>query len=69
MSDTAKKAPGPGFTKADLKQAKKIATGPLLGSAAGDVTAPATTTPATPAPLGSLGAVKAKLGQILDSEP
>lgn len=69
MPDTPKKAQAPGFTKADLKRAHKIATGPLLGAAAGDVTAPATTTPATPAPLGSLGAVKAKLGQILDSEP
>lgn len=58
----------PPITKADLKKAKKIATGPLMGSVRAGKPASTPQDQAKPAPLGDLRSVKAKLGRLLDDQ-
>lgn len=58
----------PPFTKADLKKAQKIATGPLMGAVRPGKPAPAPAEASKPAPLGDLRGVKARLGKILDDQ-
>ena len=58
----------PPITKADLKKAQKIATGPLMGSFPAKKPASAPQDQAKPAPLGDLRSVKARLGKLLDDQ-
>ena len=51
------------LSRAAVKRAKKVATGPLLGPIEPTPRAPEADVPATPAPLGTIQSVRARIGQ------